>query len=252
MSLSSGSATATGRAFFRIVYRDNAILVVEKPAGIPTQPLGVGAGFPRPGRGDRAPTTLASLLAEQYPELKTVGGSDRGAVHRLDRETSGLVVFARTQSAYEFLRGEFSKAQVEKEYAAIVEGRITRKGRINWPIGPDPKSAKRVRVYKNVREARRNRAQEALTTYTPLSDHRGEGPGVRRTLLRILIRTGRRHQIRAHLAAIGHPIVGDRLYGGPEATRLHLHASRIQFRHPTTNRFLEVASPFSEGSPRAP
>src|SRR3989338_4021657 len=104
MSSSSGSATTTGS--LRIVYRDEEVLVAEKPAGIHT--LG-------------APPALASLLAEKYPELKFVGGADWGAVHRLDRETSGLVVFARNQKGYDFLRGEFSKNRVAKEYTAIVE-----------------------------------------------------------------------------------------------------------------------------------
>lgn len=198
----------------RIVLRDPDFLVVEKPAGIATQPL------PHPiGQTLGSAPPLASLLAENYPELKSVGGSDWGAVHRLDRETSGLVVFARNQETYESLRQSFSQNRVEREYVAVVEGEVTKGGKINWPIGPDPKSSRKVRVYKNLKEARRNKAQEAVTIYEPLTP----------SLLRISIKTGRRHQIRAHLKAIGHPV-------------LKLHASRLKFIHPKTDRPVEVVS----------
>ena len=226
----------------RVVLEDPDFVIVEKPEGIATQRLPVRARFPRPGRGKPAPT-LAHLVAVQFPEIKDVGGDDWGAVHRLDRETSGLVVFARNQETYDTLRAFFSKTEVEKEYTALVEGVVKISGRIEWPIGSDPKSAKRVKVYKNIKDARRNKAQEAVTIYVPqtsppaplLSKERVAAvrqTGEVFTLLRILIKTGRRHQIRAHLAAIGHPIVGDGLYGGPQAERLFLHASRLRFRHP--------------------
>jgi 23S rRNA pseudouridine1911/1915/1917 synthase len=201
----------------RVILEYNDFLVVEKPAGISTQPI---SHSPSP--------TLAHLVAEQFPEIKTVGGTDWGAVHRLDRDTSGLVIFARNEETYRYFREEFSKNRVEREYLAIVEGVIEKKGKIDWPIGPDPKSSKRVKVYKNIREARRNKAQEATTIYSPLHPA-GEGPGVRGTLLKIQIKTGRRHQIRAHLAAIGHPV-------------LRLHASRLKFRHPRRDRWVEAAS----------
>lgn len=209
----------------RIVLEDPDFLVVEKPVGISTQPL------PPRRDGSQTAPTVASILAEQYPELKSVGGFDWGAVHRLDRETSGLVVFARNEETYRYFRQEFSKNKVEREYVAIVEGVVEKKGKIDWPIGPDPKSAKRVKVYKNPKEARRHKAQEAVTTLTPLPSPAGGEGGT--TLLRVIIKTGRRHQIRAHLAAIGHPV-------------LSLHASRLKFRHPPTadrtNRWVEAVS----------
>jgi 23S rRNA pseudouridine1911/1915/1917 synthase len=246
-----------------VVLEDQDFLIVEKPAGIATQPLRVGVRSPRPGRGNPAPT-LADLIADNFPEIRSVGGPDWGAVHRLDRETSGLVVFARNQETYEALRGAFSRNEVEKEYTALVEGIIEKPGRINWPIGPDPKSAKKVKVYRSVAEARRNKAQEAVTIYEPVGAiPNGTASAARRvaptTLLRILIKTGRRHQIRVHLAAIGHPIVGDSLYGGPKADRMYLHASRLSFRcpprhpsrrHPQEERWVEAVSPTSfAGSP---
>lgn len=164
--------------------------------------------------------TVASLLAEYHPELKSVGGSDWGAVHRLDRETSGLVVFARNEKTYRYFRELFSKNLVEREYIALVEGKVAKKGKIDWPIGPDPKSSKKVKVYKNIKEARSHKAQEAITIYEPLTPN----------LLKILIKTGVRHQIRAHLAAIGHRVI-------------RLHASRLKFRHPQGDQWVEAASP---------
>jgi 23S rRNA pseudouridine1911/1915/1917 synthase len=233
---------------------DPDFVIVEKPGGISTQPLRVRANT------RFAPTTLADLVAERFPEIRSVGGADRGAVHRLDRETSGLVVFARNQVTYDALRKMFSKNEVEKEYTALVEGIIEKSGRIPWPIGPDPKSAKRVKVYRNTAEARRMKAQEATTLYENIAENLVFAPNramtsiAPTTLLSVTIKTGRRHQIRAHLAAIGHPIVGDDLYGGPPADRLLLHASRLRFRHPRTNQWVEASSPspFFEAPPRAP
>lgn len=223
----------------RILFEDPDVLIVEKPEDLPTQPL-----------KNRKNDSLASLLVQKYPKLKKVGGSDWGAVHRLDVETSGLVAFARNQKTYERLREDFSKNRIEKEYTALVQGKIEKAGHIDWPIGSDPKSAKKVKVYKNIKEARRNKAQEAVTIYQTPSPYQGEGRG-EVSLLRIHIKTGRRHQIRAHLAAISHPIVGDTTYGGPKAERLHLHASRLKFKHPRTGQWVEVVSePAFSGSAR--
>jgi len=152
---------------FSLILEAPDFLIVEKPAGIATQPLPVGAalrGRPQTGQPHRVAPTLAHLVAERYPELKSVGGSDWGAVHRLDRETSGLVVFARNQETYEQLRAAFSRGEVEKEYEALVEGTVTKAGRIEWPIGPDPKSTKRVKVYKSIKEARRLGYKNVITS----------------------------------------------------------------------------------------
>ncbi|MBI3541057.1 MAG: RluA family pseudouridine synthase [Deltaproteobacteria bacterium] len=233
--------------------------MAEKPAGIPTQPQTSPNPHPPPlapnyraispdkrgsslgKEGDQVGgSTFASVLAEQFPELKNVGGNDWGAVHRLDVETSGLVVFARNQKTYELLREQFSKNRVEKEYTALVEGVLQKPGKITWPIGPDPKSSKRVKVYRNHKEAVRGKAQEAVTVYKSVGQTQGFAPT---TLLKITIKTGRRHQIRAHLAAMGHPIVGDRIYGGNHGgLPLHLHATRLKFKHPVEDRWVEVFS----------
>ena len=216
----------------KILLEDPLFLVVEKPSGIPSQPL-----------KDKA-LSLASLLAEKYPELRNIGGLDGGAVHRLDRETSGLMIFARTSSTYDWFREQFSKNKIEKEYTALVVGEISQPGKITWPIGGDPRSSKKVKVYKNIKEGRRHKAQEAVTFYEPLSLREGAWGKV--TLVSIRIKTGRRHQIRAHMASIGHPLVGDRLYKGPEGKRLFLHASKICFEHPKTGVLCYFSSrPFS-------
>ena len=230
----------------RVVFEDADLLVVEKPAGIPTQPQ----TSPNPLLREEGVKTLAELLSGQYPEIRNVGGNDWGAVHRLDVETSGLVVFARHQRSYDFLRKEFSTHRVEKEYTALVEGILREPGKIIWPIGPDPKTQKRVKVYKGIKEAVKNKAQEAVTIYAPLTRPSATlSPGSERgrnTLLKIKIKTGRRHQIRAHLAALGHPIVGDRLYGKSVSSSptppLQLHATRLKFKHPQGNRWVEVAA----------
>ncbi|MBI4197468.1 MAG: RluA family pseudouridine synthase [Deltaproteobacteria bacterium] len=212
----------------RVLYQDNDLLIVNKPAG-----------------------TLdpSTLLQNDFPEIMKVGGQDHGACHRLDRATSGLLVFARNEETYQKMREMFSKNKVKKEYLALVEGEIKKSGRINWPIGPNPKSSKRVKVYKNLAEARRNKGQEAVTYYAPL---KVRGAGVRMTWLRVTLKTGRRHQIRAHLAAIGHPILGDLLYKGPPANRLYLHACHLEFKQPGTGKTITVFLPFSEGQEKTP
>ncbi|MBI2082825.1 MAG: RluA family pseudouridine synthase [Deltaproteobacteria bacterium] len=212
----------------KILYTDPDLIIIDKPPGL---------------------ADPASELTKQFPELLKVGGKDRGACHRLDVGTSGLLVFARNEETYQKMREAFSKNKVEKEYHALIQGIIAKEGKIDWPIGPDPKSAKRVKVYKNLKEARRNKAQEALTSYKPFIMKRVAGgqapdpqPPVPSTLLCVKIKTGRRHQIRAHLAVIGHPIVGDTLYKGPPADRLYLHASQLEFDHPKNGRRISVVS----------
>lgn len=204
----------------QIIYIDTDLLVINKPAGL----------------ADPA-TEL-----EQFPEILKVGGKDHGACHRLDVGTSGLMVFARNEATYLKMREMFSQNKVKKEYLALVVGSVEKPGKIEWPIGPDPKSAKKVKVYKNRAEARRWKAQEAVTMYEP--NNVGARLAPTQTWLKVQIKTGRRHQIRAHLAAMGHPIVGDTLYKGPPADRLYLHASRLEFQHPKTG-MINVATAVS-------
>lgn len=211
----------------KILYLDPYFFVAEKSPGIATQPL-----------KNSTLHSFAELLAEDFPELKNVGGSDWGAVHRLDVETSGLVIFARNQKTYDYFRKAFSSNKIEKEYRALVQGHIAKAGKITWPIGPDPKSAKRVKVFKDKKDAIRNKAQEALTFYKPLQYDKKTNT----TLLNIKIKTGRRHQIRAHLSALAHPIVGDKIYGKGKSSCLNLHAHRLRFAHPISEKMIEVLS----------
>jgi len=213
-----------------VVLVDPDFLVVEKPAGIPTHPLRVG----------ETGTLLQGVLAH-YPEVGKIGKDPRegGLVHRLDNETSGLLIVARNQEAYDFFREEFEKRRVEKEYAAVVVGKVKQGGRVDLPIAHHPKSKRRMIVVKNPPQMISGR--EAVTFFEV------EKRGGDRSLLKVRIPTGVRHQIRVHLAQEGHPIVGDILYGGDSAAvpgleRILLHASSLSFRHPKTLKKVRVKS----------
>jgi len=208
---------------------DEDFLVVEKPALISTHPL-----FPE----ER--DTLVNALAAGYPEIVGVGSLlEGGAVHRLDRGTSGLLIVARNQRAYDDLRGQFNRREVKKAYLALVQGQLEEAGRISAPIAHHPKSARRMIL------ARGERGRKAVTEYTPLRTL-GE-----LTLLKVLIQTGVRHQIRLHLASLGHPVAGDELYGSP-ASWGHplLHASRLAFSRPGSGKKATVHSPLPQALAR--
>lgn len=199
---------------FQVVLEDTDFLVVEKSAHLHVHPL----------KPEERGTLYQGVIA-RYPEIARVGDSPRegGLLHRLDLSTSGLVLFARNPAAYDFLRGEFKKRRIEKEYLALVEGTIApASGALEWPIDHHPKNKRKMKVDP--------RGREAVTLYRSLAAY----PDA--SLLRIQIPTGVRHQIRVHLAYAGHAIVGDELYGrkthAPEITRLFLHATRMGFRHP--------------------
>jgi 23S rRNA pseudouridine1911/1915/1917 synthase len=205
---------------YRIVYEDEHLLVVDKPAGLVVHPA----------RGHRE-GTLSQLLAG----VAAGGEPERaGIVHRLDRETSGLLVVARSEEAHRLLQRALAARRIEREYLALVEGRPpARSGTIEAPIGRDP----RVRTRKAVggdfpREARtRFELERALPEYS---------------LLRVRLDTGRTHQIRVHFQAIGHPVAGDPEYGTPGLLGLQrqfLHAARLAFEHPFTEESLELRSP---------
>ena len=208
-----------------IVYSDPDLVVVDKPAGMVVHPAAGHAGG-----------TLVNALLHHIGDLSGIGGERRpGIVHRLDRGTSGLMVVAKNDHAHAELARQFQERAVEKEYVALVWGVVLQGRRIDLPIGRDPVERKKI-------SARSRRAREAVTrvTQAELLD------GV--SLVHVVIATGRTHQIRVHLAAIGHPVVGDGLYGG---TRRHppphlrgvqrlerpfLHACRLAFAHPRDGR----------------
>jgi 23S rRNA pseudouridine1911/1915/1917 synthase len=179
--------------------------------------------------------------------LSGIGGEKRpGIVHRLDRGTSGLMVVAKHDRAHEALAEQFRDREIEKEYTALVWGVVQAGRRIDEPIGRDPANRKKM-------SARARRSREAVTRII-----RAEPAGRGLTLARIAIHTGRTHQIRVHLSAIGHPIVGDALYGGvhrrvpgnlravAHLERPFLHASRLAFTHPADGRRVEFTSALPE------
>ena len=212
----------------RIVYEDDDLLVVDKPAGL--------AIHPSPGH---ARHTLVNAILAHCPDLSGIGGEGRpGIVHRLDKDTSGLIIVAKHDQAHASLARQLKERKVEKTYLALAEGRVEPpEAVIEAPIGRDPRRRKRMAVVERGREAR--------TRYRLLREVAG------RSLLEVRPETGRTHQIRVHLAAIGHPIAGDRLYGrrgGKETTlrRQFLHAHRLAFRHPRTGERLELEAPLAE------
>lgn len=209
---------------FSVVYEDDVLLIVDKPAGVVVHPA----------RG-HATGTLAQALAG-----RGAGGDDpwrAGIVHRLDKDTSGLLVVAKSDAVHRALKAELASRQLRREYLALVDGRVpSRTGTIDAPIGRDPRNRLRMSVEADdVRAARTHFETERVL------------PGA--TLLRVFLETGRTHQIRVHMAAIGHPVSGDPLYGTPGRyglRRQFLHAQRLAFPHPVTGEQVDAASPLPE------
>jgi 23S rRNA pseudouridine1911/1915/1917 synthase len=205
---------------FTIAYQDEHLLVIDKGPGLVVHPA----------RGQRE-GTLSQLLAE------TAAGGDperAGIVHRLDRDTSGLLVVSRSEEAHRLLQAALAQRLIEREYIALVQGRPpARTGTIEAPIGRD----ERVRTRMTVGGAHPREARTHFTLDRALGDT---------SLLRLRLDTGRTHQIRVHLQAIGHPVCGDPEYGAPGVLglkRQFLHATRLAFPHPFTGESVEVRSP---------
>jgi 23S rRNA pseudouridine1911/1915/1917 synthase len=205
-----------------IVYEDDDLLVVDKPAGMAVHP---GAG--------RSRHTLVNALLARCPDLAGVGGVLRpGIVHRLDKDTSGLILVAKNDRAHTALSRQLKERTVEKGYLALVTGRLEPgEGVIEGAIGRDPHNRKRMAVVEGGRPAR--------TAYR-VREHPADC-----TLVEVTPSTGRTHQIRVHLAAVGHPVVGDAVYGRPSpfVGRQFLHACRLGFDHPVDGRRLLFESP---------
>jgi 23S rRNA pseudouridine1911/1915/1917 synthase len=203
-----------------IAYQDEHLLVVDKGPGLVVHPA-------RGHREDTLSQLLAPLLAGGEPERA-------GIVHRLDRDTSGLLVVSRSQEVHRRLQAALAGRRIEREYLALVEGRPpARTGTIEAPIGRDPRIRTRMAVGGlSPREARTHFTLERALAGS--------------SLLRLRLETGRTHQIRVHLQAIGHPVLGDPEYGTPGTLGLErqfLHATRLAFEHPLTGRRVDVSSP---------
>ena len=208
----------------RIVHADAHVVVADKPAGMPSHPL-------KPGETG----TAANALVGRFPELAAVGPSPRegGLVHRLDTDTSGLLLAARTNTAHALLRAQFTARTVEKGYLALVAGELHAGGEIALPLAHDPQDARKMRAAGDADYAEALGARPALTSFVPIERRSGF------TLVEVEIATGVMHQIRAHLAFIGHALAGDALYGGSEVpglSRHFLHAARLGFAHPDGTR----------------
>jgi 23S rRNA pseudouridine1911/1915/1917 synthase len=210
-----------------VVHEDSAVIVVDKPAGLVVHP----------GSGHTSGTLVNGLLA-RYPELAAVGERARpGIVHRLDKGTTGLLVVARTPEAYDALVGALGRREVERDYVALVWGHPeAARGVIDAPLG---RSARKVTKMAVVVEGK-----EARTRYDVRRTYRDP---VAAALVDCRLETGRTHQIRVHLAAIGHPVVGDRDYGGVRSglsvARPMLHAERLAFVHPGSGERVTFTSP---------
>jgi 23S rRNA pseudouridine1911/1915/1917 synthase len=216
--------TAGGRTDLTVAYEDDDLMVVDKPAGVVVHPAG-------PHRGD----TLADALA-----LRGAAGGDPwrpGIVHRLDKDTSGLLVVAKGEESHRRLKAALAARSIVREYLALVEGRPpSRSGTIDAPVGRDRRA--RTRMSLDSERPRHARTHFVLEEALP-----------RATLLRVRLETGRTHQIRVHFEAIGHPVCGDRQYGTAGLYglgRQFLHAVRLELAQPFTGETLVVSSPLPE------
>ncbi len=215
-----------------ILYEDDAVLLVNKPAGLVVHPAA----------GNRS-GTLVNAILHRYPSSRWPGRPDRaGIVHRLDRDTSGVLVVARNVEAHEAISRQFRERRVKKRYLAVVRGRVLEAGEIDAPVGRHSRDRKKMST-----AARSGR--HALTRYEPLELFAAA------TLLAVYPETGRTHQIRVHLASRGWPVVADGVYGGGRAKTLAqlpaaaamgrqaLHASVLTFAHPVSGRTMSIEAP---------
>ncbi len=206
-----------------VLYQDADVIAIDKPPGLVVH---AGAG--------NLSGTLVNRLVHHFGKLSELGGEERpGIVHRIDRDTSGVLLVARTDAAHQNLARQFAARTVEKIYLTVVHGILKQdRGRIQTPIARDP--------------SRRTRMTTRLDTGRPaLTDYEVLGRFGKFSYLRVRIGTGRTHQIRVHLASIGHPVAGDTVYGAPKGVleRTFLHAHRISFDSPSTGSRIVVESP---------
>jgi 23S rRNA pseudouridine1911/1915/1917 synthase len=226
---------------FGIIYEDDSLIVLNKPAGIVVHPA---AGH--------ATGTLVHGLLQHCHDLSGIGGVLRpGIVHRLDKDTSGIMVATKSDHSHAFLANQFKSGEVKKQYVALVHGVIRgNAGEIELPIGRHPKKRKQMSV-------RPSGGRRALTRWQKINEFNGEF-----SLLSVIIKTGRTHQIRVHLSHIGHPVAGDPVYGYgqrwwkrhplykkgvlPSIKRQMLHAKSLGFVHPDLEHYMEFEAPLPD------
>jgi len=226
---------------FGIIYEDNSLIVLNKPAGLVVHPA---AGH--------ATGTLVHGLLQHCHDLSGIGGVLRpGIVHRLDKDTSGIMVATKSDRSHTFLASQFKSGEVKKQYIALVHGVIRgNEGKIELPIGRHPKKRKQMSVQPSG-------GRRALTLWQKIEEFHGEF-----SLLSVSIKTGRTHQIRVHLSHIGHPVAGDPVYGYgqrwwkrhplykkgllPSIKRQMLHATSLGFVHPDSERYMEFEAPLPD------
>jgi 23S rRNA pseudouridine1911/1915/1917 synthase len=213
-----------------VVYEDKDLLVVNKAAGMVVHPA--------PGHHD---DTLVNALLARYPDIQKEGTEQRpGIIHRLDKDTSGLIIVARNASTQAALAEQMKRREIVKRYLVLVEGVVALdQGSIDAPIGRNPRHRQQMAITAVG-------SREARTHFRVLERFQ------RHTLLLVELETGRTHQIRVHLKAIGHPIVGDPVYGsgsiirGSTLKRQFLHASQLRFTHPTTGAVMDLEAPLPD------
>jgi len=207
-----------------IIYEDDDLLVIDKPAGLTVHPA--------PGHPAH---TLVNAVLSHLSSLPDTGDWQRpGIVHRLDRDTSGVMIVAKNSASHSNLTDQFKNRSVVKAYQVLVKGHLTPEdGTIEAPVGRDPRHRQRMAVVAE------SRGREARTEYHVV-DYTGDY-----TLLEVRPETGRTHQIRVHLAAIGYPVIGDKVYGvkSPHLSRQFVHASLLGFKLPSTGEYVEFTSP---------
>ena len=207
-----------------IIYEDKDVIVVNKPAGMVVHPA----------HGNYTHTLVNALLFHCKGKLSSLGSPLRpGVVHRLDKEVSGVLVLAKTDTAYKELVKQFKEKTTKRKYIAFVKGEPTLlKDKISLAIGRSKKDRKKMAV-----TSEGPTSKSAVTNYEVLKKFKGISK------LAIMLETGRTHQIRVHMSYIGHPILGDKTYGGPKAERVMLHAKSLGFKHPMSGKDMLFEAP---------
>jgi 23S rRNA pseudouridine1911/1915/1917 synthase len=217
----------------KILYKDHDLMAIDKAPGLPCHPLTA-----------EETETVANAVVAKFPEQAETGPQlEAGLLHRLDNDTSGVLLFARHPKSLEAFQRLNRGGNIAKYYLAWVEGHLNGMGKIRFPIAHHPQNKAKMCIARDEKDAKRLKAREATTEFGVIQSEE------QASLVLLRIQKGSRHQIRVHLAALGHPIVGDILYGGKRggfagsSTRHLLHAAEVQFIHPFTKKQIAISSP---------